>query len=213
MPVDRLHGYFHSPQTYKDIFRLPFHLLRYQRLAGTWFRYGTIRYHPWTSFPDLKTQETLPGSTSPPDPYSSGFLFRLHTISPTQRMHKDCPFYGNAETTDRLFPRPAPHLFHADTAYQENKVHIYVPCLMLSQTIWPPPADSPRFPIHTDTFYRCGIPDKCFLFCLPQQALPLETFHTTPVLSSCLLPQKYPVHTSFPCLPLHRHFPALPPLS
>ena len=168
MPIDRLHGYFHNPQTYGDTFRLPFHLLQYQLLANTWFQFGTIRYHPWTSFPDLRNQETLPGSTSPPDPYSSRFLFQLHTVFPIQRMRKDCPFYGNAETTDRLSLRPAPHLCHADTTCQGNIRRTYALYLMPSQTTWLPPADSPQFPSHTDTFFRYGIPDKCFLFCLPR---------------------------------------------
>lgn len=102
--------------------------------TGTLFRYGTIRYHPWTSFPDLRNQETLPGSASLPVPYFFTFLFRSHTIFPIQRMHKGYPFYGNAGITDRLFSRPTPHLYNAETACQGNKVRIYVPYLMLWKT-------------------------------------------------------------------------------
>ena len=178
--------------------------------ADTCSRYDTRAYHPLIFSPDSENLERLHDNNFPTFPDFSLFRILSHTVFQVHTPHRDFPCCKNGTADYMRFPHPAPLLSPADRACQGNRAHTYVPLLPPWKTTPLPVPDSRLCQVRTDTFFRCGIPDRYSFSSALHNALPLMLFGTTHLPFLCLLHIQCPVHKSFPCRAWHTHFPALP---
>ena len=178
--------------------------------ADTCSRYDTRAYHPLIFSPDSENLEKQHDNNFPTFPDFSLFRILSHKVFQVHTPHRDFPCCKTGTADYMRFPHSALLLSPADRACQGNRAHTYVLLLPPWKTTPLPVPYSRLYQVRTGTFFRCGIPDRCYFFSALHNALPLMLFGTTHLPFLCLLHIQCPVHKSFPCRAWHTHFPALP---